>query len=94
MKWKGESFVRFREETIDLIRKRWLFLTLATLAGHLTVFIVFLVSVRAVVCPGSVAVTRGTPLLRGMRPKCRRAESSAAFASMSPTMTSVALSGT
>jgi putative heme transporter len=51
VKWKGESFVRFREETIGLIRKRWWFLTLATLAGHLTVFIVLLVSVRAVGIP-------------------------------------------
>jgi putative heme transporter len=51
VKWRGESFVRFREETIVLIRKRWWFLTLATLAGHLTVFIVLLVSVRAVGIP-------------------------------------------
>jgi len=51
VKWKGESFVRFREETIDLIRRRWVFLTLATLAGHLTVFIVLYVSVRAVGIP-------------------------------------------
>jgi putative heme transporter len=51
VKWKGESFVRFREETIGLIRERWWFLTLATLAGHLTVFIVLLVSVRAVGIP-------------------------------------------
>jgi len=51
VKWRGESFVRFREETIELIRRRWWFLTLATLAGHLTVFIVLLVSVRAVGIP-------------------------------------------
>ena len=51
VKWNGESFVRFREETVDLIRKRWLFLTLGTLAGHLTVFIVLIVSVRAVGIP-------------------------------------------
>src|SRR4029077_6553396 len=31
-----------------LIRRRWLFLTAATLAGHLTVFIVLVASVRAV----------------------------------------------
>lgn len=48
VKWTGESFVRFRDETLELIRRRWPFLTLATLAGHLTVFIVLLVSVRAV----------------------------------------------
>jgi uncharacterized protein (TIRG00374 family) len=51
VKWRGESFVRFREETIDLISRRWWFLTLATLAGHLTVFVVMLVSLRAVGIP-------------------------------------------
>lgn len=53
VKWKGESFVRFRAETIGLIRERWLFLTGASLAGHLTVFIVFYVSVRSVGIPQS-----------------------------------------
>jgi len=48
VKWRGESFVRFREESIDLISRRWWQLTLSTLAGHLTVFIVMLASVRAV----------------------------------------------
>ena len=43
--------MRFREETIELIRQRWLFLTAATLAGHLTVFLVLLASVRAVGVP-------------------------------------------
>jgi putative heme transporter len=51
VKWKGESFVRFREETIGVIHKRWWFLTLATLAGQLTVFIVLVVSVRSVGIP-------------------------------------------
>ena len=40
--------MRFREGSIELIRRRWLFLTAATLAGHLTVFVVLLVSLRAV----------------------------------------------
>jgi uncharacterized protein (TIRG00374 family) len=48
VKWTGTSFVRFREETIALIRRRWLFLTAATLAGHLTVFIVLVACLRAV----------------------------------------------
>jgi uncharacterized protein (TIRG00374 family) len=47
VKWNGTSFVRFREETITLIRRRWLFLTAATLAGHLTVFIVLVACLRA-----------------------------------------------
>jgi putative heme transporter len=51
VRWRGESFVRFREETIGLIRRRWLFLTVGTLAGHLAVFVVLLVSVRAVGTP-------------------------------------------
>jgi uncharacterized protein (TIRG00374 family) len=48
VKWNGETFARFREEAIELIRRRWLFLTLATLANHLTVFLLFLTAVRAV----------------------------------------------
>ncbi|HEX4525452.1 MAG TPA: lysylphosphatidylglycerol synthase transmembrane domain-containing protein [Gaiellaceae bacterium] len=48
VKWNGASFVRFRSETIVLIRRRWLFLTTATLAGHLTVFVILLASLRAI----------------------------------------------
>ena len=48
VKWNGASFVRFREESIELIHRRWLFLTAATLVGHLTVFIVMFVSLSAV----------------------------------------------
>jgi uncharacterized membrane protein YbhN (UPF0104 family) len=51
VKWNGASFVQFREETIVLIRRRWFFLTTATLAGHLTVFVVLLASLRAVGVP-------------------------------------------
>jgi putative heme transporter len=53
VKWRGESFVRFREETIELIRHRWAFLTFSTLAGHLTVFLVLLFSLRAVGTPNT-----------------------------------------
>jgi uncharacterized membrane protein YbhN (UPF0104 family) len=45
--WTGESFVRFRRSSLDLLRRRWHVLTLATLAGHLTVFALLLVSLRA-----------------------------------------------
>jgi uncharacterized membrane protein YbhN (UPF0104 family) len=48
VKWNGEVFVRFRAEAIELIRRRWAFLTFATLANHLTVFLVLLVSLRSV----------------------------------------------
>lgn len=51
VKWNGTSFARFREETIELIRRRWFFLTTATLAGHLTVFIIMLASLRAIDVP-------------------------------------------
>jgi len=53
VKWNGASFVQFRAESIELIRRRWFFLTTATLAGHLTVFVVMLASLRA------IGVTRG-----------------------------------
>jgi putative heme transporter len=49
--WNGEAFVRFRDEAIELIRRRWAFLTFATLANHLTVFVVLLASLRAVGVP-------------------------------------------
>jgi putative heme transporter len=45
--WTGDSFVRFRNEAIGLLRHRWHVLTLATLAAQLSVFVVFLVSLRA-----------------------------------------------
>jgi putative heme transporter len=51
--WTGESFVRFREETIGLLRHRWHVLTLATLAGHLSVYAVLLVSLRVLDVPAS-----------------------------------------
>lgn len=44
----ADRLTAFRDEAIGLIRRRWLSLTLATLAGHLTVFVVLLVSIRAV----------------------------------------------
>jgi uncharacterized protein (TIRG00374 family) len=46
--WTGESFVRFRYEAVGLLRRRWHVLTLATLAGQLSVFVVLLVSLRVV----------------------------------------------
>jgi len=38
--------VRFRARTNSLLRRRWHVLTLATLAGHFTVYLVLLVSLR------------------------------------------------
>jgi uncharacterized protein (TIRG00374 family) len=47
-RWDGESFVRFRRRALDLLRRRWHVLTLATLAGQLSVFALFLVTLRVV----------------------------------------------
>jgi uncharacterized protein (TIRG00374 family) len=46
--WGGESFARFRSGALGLLRRRWHVITVATLAGHLTVFVLLLVSVRVV----------------------------------------------
>jgi uncharacterized membrane protein YbhN (UPF0104 family) len=43
-----ERLVGFRRATVDLIRRRWAALTLAAIVGNLTVFVVLLVSLRAV----------------------------------------------
>jgi uncharacterized membrane protein YbhN (UPF0104 family) len=42
------AFVQFRENTVGLIRRRWALLTVAAVAGNLAVFLVMLVSLRAV----------------------------------------------
>jgi uncharacterized protein (TIRG00374 family) len=44
--WAGESFVRFRERALGLLRRRWHVITIATLVGHLTVFVLLLVCLR------------------------------------------------
>jgi putative heme transporter len=44
--WTGDSLVRFRDEAVLLLRRRWYILTLATLAGQLSVFVLFIVSLR------------------------------------------------
>jgi uncharacterized protein (TIRG00374 family) len=44
----ADRLVLFRDEAIGLIRRRWLALTLTTLAGHLTMFLVLVAAVRAV----------------------------------------------
>lgn len=44
--WDGASFERFRSEAGDLLERRWHLLTVAALAGNLTVFVVLLVSLR------------------------------------------------
>jgi putative heme transporter len=51
--WGGPSFERFRRDSLDLLRRRWHVLTLATFCGSLTIFLVLLVSLRAMGVPGS-----------------------------------------
>ncbi|HEX4746815.1 MAG TPA: lysylphosphatidylglycerol synthase transmembrane domain-containing protein [Gaiellaceae bacterium] len=46
VEWSGESFVAFRARALGLLRRRWHVITIATLAGHLTVFVLFLVCLR------------------------------------------------
>jgi uncharacterized protein (TIRG00374 family) len=40
--------VGFRREAVGLVRERWVALTLGTIAGHITVFLVLLAALRAV----------------------------------------------
>jgi uncharacterized protein (TIRG00374 family) len=42
------AFVEFRRQTIELLARRWHWITLASLAGHLSVYAVLLVSLRVV----------------------------------------------
>jgi uncharacterized protein (TIRG00374 family) len=46
--WGAESFVGFRVRALGLLRRRWHVLTVATLAGHLTVFVLLVVCLRVV----------------------------------------------
>jgi len=46
-RWSGADLVRLRGEAIDLLRHRWVALTVTTLANQLTVFVVLVVSLRA-----------------------------------------------
>ncbi|HKB20573.1 MAG TPA: lysylphosphatidylglycerol synthase transmembrane domain-containing protein [Gaiellaceae bacterium] len=55
--WTGETFAGFRAQAVALLRRRWPFLTVATLAGQLTVFVVLLACLRVFdVPPGQVTV--------------------------------------
>jgi uncharacterized membrane protein YbhN (UPF0104 family) len=46
--WGGDALVRFRGETLELLRRRWIALTVATLANQLTGYLMLEFSVRAV----------------------------------------------
>jgi putative heme transporter len=51
--WSGETVVEIRDEAVGLLRQRWSRLTLATIAGQLSVFAILLVSLRVVDVPAS-----------------------------------------
>jgi putative heme transporter len=51
--WNGRSFERFRRETVELLVRRWHLLTLTTFLGSMTVFVVLLISLRALQVPAS-----------------------------------------
>lgn len=42
----GEAAVRFRAQTIDLVRTRWVIMSVATVVSHLSLFLVLLVALR------------------------------------------------
>ncbi len=44
----GQTLVKFRRETIDLVQHRWIALTVWTLISHLSLFLVLLVALRHV----------------------------------------------
>ena len=46
--WGAESFVRFRAQALGLLRRRWHVITITTLVGHLTVFLLLVVCLRVV----------------------------------------------
>lgn len=49
----GPAAVRFRSETIDLLRHRWLHLTAATLISHLSLYVVLLLALRHMGVPAT-----------------------------------------
>ena len=44
----GDSFVRFRSDTIHLLKRRWKELTLATVVSHISLYLVLLLTLRHV----------------------------------------------
>lgn len=53
VRWGGGGFVKFRLQALGLLRRRWHVITIATLAGHLTVFVLLVVCLRVVGVTGS-----------------------------------------
>jgi uncharacterized protein (TIRG00374 family) len=58
VRWGGGSLVAFRRRAVGLLRRRWWALTLATVAGQLSVFAVLVVCLRTLgVSAGQVTLT-------------------------------------
>ena len=53
VRWGGPAFVRFRHDASSLVRRRWHVLTVATIVGHLAVFLVLLACLRALDVPAT-----------------------------------------
>jgi putative heme transporter len=53
VKWGGPSFERFRSDAGELLHRRWHALTAASLVGSLSVFLVLVLSLRALDVPAS-----------------------------------------
>ena len=51
--WSGDELAQFRSEALDVLKVRWPWLTLGTLAGHLTVYLVLVVCLWGVGVPFS-----------------------------------------
>jgi uncharacterized protein (TIRG00374 family) len=51
--WSGASFEQFRRDAGEFLARRWHLLTLAALAGSLTVFLLLVISLRAFDVPAS-----------------------------------------
>jgi putative heme transporter len=51
--WDGTAFVRFRREATGVVVRRWHVLTVSTIAGHLTVFLLLLLCLRAFDVPAA-----------------------------------------
>ena len=53
LRWDAETIVQFRRQTAALLARRWHVLTLATLVGQLSVFVVLLTCLRTLGVTGS-----------------------------------------
>jgi uncharacterized membrane protein YbhN (UPF0104 family) len=51
--WTGDALADFRLRAVGLLRRRWWMLTLATAAGHLTVFVVLVTCLRTLGVSGA-----------------------------------------